>query len=77
MTTSVKVHVNGRYRAKVTHKNNAGEVVTTAIVEGNYEGSPNPSGEETFHLQHPAHSTFEVVEEAVPDAPKAAGETGL
>lgn len=67
MATSVKVHVNGRYRATVTHKNAAGEIVTSATIHGNYEGSPNPSGEETFHLQHPARGTFDVVEEVVPE----------
>lgn len=60
MTTSVKVHVNGRYRAFV--KQDDKEPVT---VEGSYEGSPNPSGEKTFWLPHPAKSTFEVTEESV------------
>ncbi|UGY13766.1 hypothetical protein HAP48_0035120 [Bradyrhizobium septentrionale] len=60
MTTTVTVHVNGRYRASV--KQDDGEPV---IVEGNYDGSPNPSGEARFHLPHPANSTFEISEEAV------------
>jgi len=61
MTTTVKVHVNGRYRATV--KQNGHEPV---IVEGNYKGSPNPSGEQSFYLPHPATATFEITEEQVP-----------
>lgn len=61
MTTSVKVFVNGRYRATVKQDNNE-----PVIVEGRYEGSPNPSGEGTFNLPHPAHSTFEITEEYIP-----------
>ncbi|UPT93904.1 hypothetical protein J4G48_0031840 [Bradyrhizobium barranii subsp. apii] len=60
MTTTVKVHVNGRYRATV--KQDDREPV---IVEGNYEGSPNPSGERSFHLPHPASGKFEISEEPV------------
>src|SRR5258708_31423811 len=58
MTTTVKVHVNGRYRAdvKVTYGNGHTE---QCVVEGNYEGSPNPSGERseehTSELQSPDH----------------------
>lgn len=63
MTTSVRVHVNGRYRATV--KQGDREPV---VVEGNYDGSPNPSGEHTFWLPHPAKETFEVTEEQVPDS---------
>jgi hypothetical protein len=62
MTTTVKVHVNGRYRATV--KQDDREPV---VVDGNYEGSPNPSGEQSFYLAHPAHSTFEITEEYVPE----------
>ncbi len=62
MTTTVKVHVNGRYRATV--KQDDREPV---VVEGNYEGSPNPSGEKSFHLSHPAAGTFVVTEEYVPE----------
>jgi len=57
MTTSVKVHVNGKYRATVRQDNH--EPVT---VEGNYNGG---SGEMTFHLPHPAKATFEISEEPV------------
>ena len=60
MTTTVKVHVNGRYRATV--KQDDKEPI---VVESNYEGSPNPSGEMSFWLAHPANSTFVVREEAV------------
>jgi hypothetical protein len=60
MTTSVKIHVNGPYRATVTQ-----DGLAPVIVEGNYAGSPNPSGEQTFWLRggHPAIGNFKVVEE--------------
>jgi hypothetical protein len=64
MTTSVKIHVNGQYRATVKQKLADGHE-ETYVVEGNYEGSPNPSGEMTFHLRHPADNTFHIVEEYV------------
>lgn len=54
MTTTVKVHVNGRYRATV--KQGDRDPVT---VEGNYNGG---SGEKSFYLSHPAHETFVVTE---------------
>jgi hypothetical protein len=57
MTTTVRVHVNGKYRATVTQ--NGCEPVT---VEGNYNGG---SGERSFHLPHPAKATFEITEEPV------------
>jgi len=66
MTITVKVHVNGRYRAnvKATYANGH---VHEAVVEGNYEGSPNPSGEQSFSC-YPQPVTFEVSEkEAVPE----------
>jgi hypothetical protein len=62
MTTSVRVHVNGRYRATVKQDD-----LDPVIVEGNYEGSSNPSGEKTFWLPHPANSKFIVTEEYVPE----------
>lgn len=65
MTTTVKVHVNGRYRATVKQDNRE-----PVVVEGNYSGSPNPSGERSFSLPHPAKATFVVTEEQVPDDPK-------
>ena len=66
MTTTVKVHVNGRYKAdvNVTYANGHTEKVT---VEGNYEGSPNPSGGRSFSC-YPAPVIFWVSEkEAVPE----------
>lgn len=65
MTTSVKVHVNGRYRATVKQKDSMGE--RTHVVEGNYAGSPNPSGEQSFWLTHPANAIFTITEEHVPE----------
>lgn len=67
MTTAVRVHVNGRYRAQVTQDGR--EPIT---VEGSYEGSPNPTGEHTFYISHSpekgSHSTFEVTETYIGDA---------
>ena len=68
MTTSVKVHVNGRYRATVVQTLADGTRLDDVIVEGSYEGSPNPSGERVFWLRHPAHSIFEVKEEYLGEA---------
>lgn len=59
MTTTVKIHVNGKYRATV--KQDDREPVT---VEGNYNGG---SGERSFSLPHPASGTFIVTEEPVRD----------
>ena len=59
MTTTVKVHVNGKYRATV--KQDGHDPVT---VEGNYNGG---SGEKSFYLPHPAKATFEISEEQVAD----------
>jgi hypothetical protein len=72
MTTTVKVHVNGRYRATVVHTAADGQKQPSVVVEGNYDGSPNPSGEHSFHLFHPASGTFEITEEAVPEDQPAA-----
>jgi hypothetical protein len=74
MTTTVKVHVNGRYRATVTQIDSDGRRRDPVVVDGNYGGSPNPSGEKSFYLPHPAAATFEVSEEYVPEqsAEKAA-----
>ncbi len=66
MTTAVKIHVNGRYRATVRQDSKP-----QVIVDGNYKGSPNISGEYTFYLGHPAHSHFSVIEEPVPEEPAA------
>lgn len=67
MTTSVKVHVYGRYRATVKQTAADGVSSQTVVVEGNYEGSPNPSGEHVFWLHHPAQSIFDISEEYVPE----------
>lgn len=49
MTTNIKVHVNGRYRLEVKQDG----VAKVHEVHGNYEGSPNPSGEGgPFNLVH-------------------------
>lgn len=57
MTTTVKVHVNGKYRATVVQDDRE-----PVIVEGNYNGG---SGEKSFHLPHPAAGTFKISEEPV------------
>lgn len=63
MTTTVKVHVNGQYRATVK----SSTLKDPVIVEGNYNGG---SGEMSFHLPHPATATFEITEEYVKDDDK-------
>jgi len=66
MTTTVKVHVNGKYRADVVVTYANGHVVKD-VVEGNYEGSPNPGGEKSFSC-YPDPVSFWVSEkEAVKD----------
>jgi hypothetical protein len=62
MTTTVKVHVNGQYRATVKQDDNP-----PVTVEGNYNGG---SGEKSFYLPHPANSKFEVTEVYVEDHDK-------
>jgi hypothetical protein len=64
MTTTVKVHVNGRYKATVKQTSADGSVQEVEV-HGNYDGSPNPSGEKSFSLRHPASGTFEITEEVV------------
>jgi len=63
MTTTVKIHVNGRYRATVVQDGKE-----PVIVEGNYNGG---TGEHSFYLPHPAVGTFTVSEEPVPEDPPA------
>lgn len=70
MTTTVKVHVNGQYRAQVKIKR-AGGAEETHEVEGNYNGGP---GEKSFSLYHPAEATFEISETYVKDDDKRAAE---
>lgn len=62
MTTTVKVHVNGQYRATVTQDGK-----DPVEVEGNYNGG---SGEQSFYLPHPADSTFKITEVYVADDDK-------
>lgn len=57
MTTTVKVHVNGKYRASVTQDGAA-----PVEIEGNYNGG---SGEKSFSLPHPATGTFVITEAPV------------
>lgn len=64
MTITVKVHVNGQYRAFVTQTNANGTSLEPIKIEGNYKGSPNPSGEASFQ----ASATFAIREEFVPDS---------
>lgn len=72
MTTKVTIDVNGRYRATVVHKNMTdGSVLETRVVEGRYDGSPNPTGTSDFWLRHPANNVFEVTEEYIGDASAA------
>jgi hypothetical protein len=57
MTTTVKVHVNGKYRAIV-----AQDAKEPVVIEGNYNGG---SGEKSFSLLHPASAVFTITEDAV------------
>lgn len=59
MTTTVKVHVNGKYRATVTQDDR-----DPVEIEGNYNGG---RGEKSFYLPHPASGTFVVSEQPVAD----------
>jgi hypothetical protein len=64
MTTTVKIHVNGRYKAIVKQDG----VAEPVEVHGNYEGSPNPSGEHIFTLVHgPIANKFVISEYQVPE----------
>lgn len=68
MTTNVNVKVGGKYVATVkqtTVIDAYNSVTTTSLVHGDYEGSPNPGGEKSFFLPHPARSTFDVSEAEV------------
>jgi hypothetical protein len=58
MTTTVKVHVNGRYEATVTHKVD-GEIQTTITV--------GPQEEKSIGFAHDGkQNTFEIVERQLP-----------
>lgn len=60
MTTTVRVHVGGAYRAIVVET--TAHHVATHVVDGDYPGSPNPGGDRYFSLPHPAHATYEITE---------------
>ena len=66
MTTTIKVHVNGKYRATVKQDD-----LEPVVVEGNYNGG---SGEKSFYLPHPAKGTFEISEEYVVEGDERAAE---
>lgn len=66
MTTTVKVHVNGNYRATVKQTLDDGTKREDIIIDGDQEGGRETS----FSLSHPAHSTFEIVEEELTDEMK-------
>lgn len=69
MTTNVKVHVNGCYKTSVVKINGDGVRDDPVVVFGNYDGTPNPGGEYTFHCGHPAVCAFEITEEYLGEAP--------
>lgn len=62
MTTTVKVHVNGNYRATVKQFTNEGEEAKLVREE-----TIEPQEEKTFNLHHTdtrgTHSTFDITEE--------------
>lgn len=63
MTTTVKVHVNGRYEATVTHKVN-GEVINTITV--------GPQEEKSIGFYHDgAVNEFTIVERQLPAEEKS------
>lgn len=75
MTTTIKINVNGRYRTTVKQTSQDGSTTET-VIEGNYEGSPNPGGTHFFYLGHPANASFEISEEYLGDpVPAQAGDT--
>lgn len=61
MTTTVKVHVNGMYRATVKQDDK-----DPVVIEGNLDGGT----EKSFYLSHPANSTFVITEEYMPEVQK-------
>lgn len=70
MTTTVKIQVNGRYRTTVRQDDRP-----PVVIEGNYEGSSNPTGLGTFSISHTeekgSQSEFVITEEYIPEeAPK-------
>jgi len=62
MTTTVKVYVNGKYRAHVKISHASGDQ-EEHIVDGN--GVEGAAGQMAFNLRHPADATFHISEEPV------------
>lgn len=63
MTTTVTVHVGGRYVATI--KKDDAEPVD---VHGDYDGSPNPGGNYYVTVPHPATAKFEIAEKYLGEA---------
>lgn len=66
MTTTVKVHVNGKYRATVQH-----------MLDDKPYGDPvviGPQEERSFTAYHGHSNSFNITEEAVKDDEQPAGE---
>lgn len=64
MTTTIKVHVNGRYKTTIKTTMPDGSTSTVDI-----SGEKKGEGDEySFHLPHPAHATYEITEEQLPPA---------
>ena len=64
MTTTIKVHVGGRY---VTTIEQFGK--PEVKVHGDYPGSPNPGGDHYIYLPHPATGVFRISEEYLGEVP--------
>ena len=66
MTTTVKIHVGGKYRAQVevTHADGAQES-HTVDGDGVEQGAQGSTNERSITLRHPADATIRVTEEAV------------
>lgn len=65
MTTTVKVHVNGRYRAHVSVSHASGDQEEHKVDGNGVEGA---TGELSISLRHPADAVIRVSEEPVEDA---------
>lgn len=65
MTTTVKVHVNGNYRASVHVEHENGQTEDRKI---------GPNAEQAISLQHPAEATITIVEEPVPEVDEREGQ---
>ena len=60
MTTTIKVHVNGKYKATVTQDQRP-----PVEIIGDYDGTPNPGGVSAFTLQRNAETTLHIKEEPI------------